>query len=296
MSTFRFPENAGIGLVAPGEWVTEKAIRPAAQLLESLGYRVFFAPHLFGKHRYFSGTVEERLSDIHYFLQKEEVQIIYAARGGVGSAQLLPHLDFAAWQQTRKLLVGFSDVTALQWGLWARTGLPSISGMTLTLQLHAENPYLTLFREMLTGERYSIGEADLVKSGARVVRPGEAEGILLGGALTIINSLLGTPFFPELNQPIILFLEDVKEPLYRLERLLVQLQQAGVLEKVVALILGRFLWQDTWHELWPVFQYLFPPNIPVITHFPYGHFADACPLPMGVFANLSTEPLKLVWK
>ncbi len=287
--------GAGIGVVAPGEWVRPKDIQSAVDLLKEQGYRIYYGNHLFDQHRYFSGTVAQRVSDIHQFLYDKKVQAIYAARGGVGSAQLLPHLDWQIWQKNKKLLIGFSDITALQWGIWGKIGVPSISGMTLTLQLQPGNPYLSLFFKMLSGKHQQITAAELSHEKVQVARSGTAEGILMGGTLTIINSLLGTPYFPQFDQPLILFLEDVKEPLYRLERLLVQLQQAGVLRQVAGLILGRFLWQEGQHSLWPIVEYLFPPDIPVIVNFPYGHFPDSCPLPVGVRARLQTDPFILSW-
>lgn len=286
--------GSGIGLIAPAGPVKEEKILPGVRLLEEAGFRVKFASHLFGKFRFFSGTMEQRLEDVHNFLADPEVAALYAVRGGVGSSQLLPGLDFSLWKKQWKLLIGFSDITALQWALWQKTGLPSISGMTLTSQLRAENPFAVPFFEILRGERYAYTEKDFPAGDFTVFREGRAKGVLVGGTLSIITSLLGTPFFPRFSN-IILFLEDINEPVYRIERMLVQLKLAGVLDRVTGLILGRFTLGNRFPDFWQEVEYLFPPAIPVIGNFPYGHFTQSCALPCGVSAELHTSPFLLKW-
>jgi len=286
--------GSGIGLVAPAGPIEEEKILPGIRLLEEAGFKIKFAPHLFGKFRFFSGTMEQRLKDIHNFLIDPEIEALYAVRGGVGSSQLLPGLDFSLWKKQRKLLIGFSDITALQWALWQKTGLPSLSGMTLTSQLRAENPFAGLFFEILRGERLFYTENDLPPDDFTVLREGRAQGVLIGGTLSIINSLLGTPYFPRLSN-IILFLEDINEPVYRIERMLVQLKLAGVLNQVVGLILGRFKSDNRFLDFWQEVEYLFPPSVPVVGNYPYGHFVRSCVLPSGVQAELQTSPFLLKW-
>lgn len=285
----------GIGLIAPAGFVQKDQIQPAVSILESNGFRLKMGEHLFGSHRFFSGTIQERLADIHAFLKDPRIQGLYAVRGGVGSAQLLPYLDFNLWKTSGKLLIGFSDLTALQWALWYRTGVPSWSGMTLTSQLHPTNPFLKMFFNFLLGRQNHISVEELPNQELSVARTGRAEGILIGGTLSIINSLLGTPFFPGLDS-IILYLEDENEPLYRLERFLIQLNLAGVTERITGLILGRFRNANQPIDIWPEVAYLFSENIPVILNFPYGHFPHICPLPIGVHAFLEADPFSLIWQ
>ncbi|MEJ2636184.1 MAG: LD-carboxypeptidase [Calditrichia bacterium] len=284
-----------IGLVAPAGPVNQSNIEAGVRVLQQYGFEVLFSNHLFQKYRYFSGTIRDRIEDIHSFLHNPEVKGIYAVRGGMGSSQLLPEIDFQLWSAQRKLLIGFSDITALQWALWAKVGLPSISGMTLTSQLRLSNPHISLFFDMLSGNRKSIAADDFLDDPLSAARTGETEGLLIGGTLALINSLLGTPYFPELP-PFILFLEDINEPLYRLERLLMQLKLAGVLDRVKGLILGHFKDKNEPLEVWSDLAYLFPADLPVVTGFPYGHFENSCPLPVGVSAKMNAQPFRLEWE
>ncbi len=284
-----------IGLIAPAGFINKDQIEKSVALLEGKGFKIKLAPHLFGRFRFYSGSVRDRIADIHRFLEDPEVSILFAVRGGAGSSQLLTEINFRKWNNSKKLLVGFSDVTALQWALLKKTGLGSISGPTLISQFHEKNPYINLFLEMLTGKRVSIDCADLETEKVRIVRNGTAKGVLIGGTLSIINTLLGTPYFPELNE-VVLFLEDVNEPIYKIERSLVQLKLAGFLNKVSGLILGKFLHNGDILNIWSEIEYLFPRNIPVVLDFPYGHFMEMCPLPVGVQGELETNPIRIRWK
>ncbi len=285
----------GIGLIAPAGYVTEEDIRSGLSILEKEGFHTKPAPHLFGKYRYFSGSISQRTGDIHQFLDDPDIHALYAVRGGSGSSQLLPHLDYQKWEKSRKLLIGFSDISALQWTIWHKAGIISLSGMALTFQLRRSNPYLKLFIRQLLQDRKSITASDLKKSAIVIAREGDARGILLGGTLSIIVSLLGTPFFPQLAQDIILFLEEVNEQMYRIERSVVQLKQAGIFKHVKAVILGHFIYEDRFLDIWPIVKSHFPTNVPVILNFPYGHFPNSCALPQGVPAILQTSPFRLAW-
>lgn len=294
MNALLLKRGDGIGLIAPAGNVAEKDIQEGIDILDRRGFQLKFADHLLGKHRYYAGTITERLEDIHQFLEDPDIKALYAVRGGMGSSQLLPALNYRLWKQTKKLLIGFSDITALQWTIFGKIGLSSFSGMTLTLQLKNDNPYLDLFFQHIQGQKKSIEAQDLIEDKIVIARAGEARGILLGGTLAMITSILGTPFFPRLN-PFILFLEDLNEPMYRIERALYQLKLAGVLDRVVGVILGRFFSDDQPLDLWPVLAYLFPQDIPVVLNFPYGHYLRSCALPLGLSVKLSTNPFILKW-
>ncbi len=295
MSAKSAGKKSGVGIIAPAGPVTPEKIAEGLELLDSAGYRIHPGDHLFGKYRYFSGTISERLSDIQLCLEQKDISLLYAARGGMGSAQLLPFIDFDLWAKTGKRLVGFSDITALQWALWTKSRIPSFSGMTLTSQLRTQNPYLALFWKMLDGKRNEIKYSDLQAEEIVVRRPGSASGLLLGGTLTIISTLTGTSFLPQ-EVPLILVLEDVNEQLYQVERTLIHLKMVGLLDRVTALILGRFLYKNQPLAIWSGIEHLFPQNIPVLENFPYGHYNRMCPVPFGVMANLEAEPFHLSWK
>lgn len=286
----------GIGLVAPAGYVDQNAIQKGMDVLSSWGFQVKTADHLFGKYRHFSARIDNRVADIHAMLKDESVKAIYAVRGGSGSSQLLPFLNFEQWKHSAKLFIGFSDITALQWALWHKVGLPSWSGMTLTTQLHEKNPYKDLFLAQITAQEKLISPHNLHSTDYTIAKAGKAEGIFMGGNLSIIVSLLGTPYFPLINQDMIFYLEEVNEPLYRIERAIVQLGQAGFFKHVKGMVLGKFKFKNRYLSIWSAVKPFIPHNIPIIVNFPYGHYANSCALPLGVQSVLSTHPLKIEWR
>jgi muramoyltetrapeptide carboxypeptidase len=283
-----------IGLVAPAGYVKVDEIKMGLNLLEEQGYCLKYGKNLFNRYRYYSGKIAERLEDIHHFLNDPEVRMLFAVRGGSGSSQLLPYLDYKLWKKSGKILVGFSDITALHWALWSKCQLNSFSGMALTLQFTHKNPYLKTFFKQLSGQKKQWRESDFPGNTLKIVQEGKAEGVLLGGTLSIIVSLLGTPYFPQ-SERIILFIEDVNEPLYKIERSLVHLKNSGLMERIKGVILGRFKYNNYYLRVWHPLKYLFPEQIPIVANFPYGHFQRACALPLGIEAKMETNPFNLKW-
>jgi muramoyltetrapeptide carboxypeptidase len=284
-----------IGLVAPAGIVKPPQIENGIKLLNDSGFKVELGQHLFGKFRYFSGSIDQRLSDIHAFLEKPNISAIYAVRGGSGSSQLLPYLDFDKWHQTKKCLIGFSDITALHWPLWQMSKIISFSGMTFTLQLKRSNPYLKNFFLQLQGKKRNISEDDIGNTKLIFKNKSEVKGILLGGTLSIINSLLGTPYLKPIEQDFILYLEDVNEKLYSIERMIVQLKLAGMFTNLKAIIFGGFQKTNKLINVWPAVKNHLPPDIPKILNFPYGHYIQSYSLPFGVEARLKFDPFSLEW-
>jgi muramoyltetrapeptide carboxypeptidase len=281
--------------VAPAGNVKPAEIEEGIELLKGAGFRVKLGEHLFGKFRYFSGTVEQRVSDIHSFLSDLDIAAIYAVRGGSGSSQLLPHLNFEKWQQIKKILVGFSDITALQWPLWQISQTRSFSGMTFTMQLNQFNPYLRDFFNQIRGIKRHISTEDIRETELVYKNKSEVTGILVGGTLSIICSILGTPYFKPINRDIILYLEDLNEELYRIERMIVQLKLAGIFKRVKGLIFGDFMHNNKSLNVWPAVKDHIPLNIPIILNFPYGHTPHSYPLPFGIKTNLKFDPFLLEW-
>lgn len=283
-----------IGFLAPGGIIQKEEIRESMSMFESRGFKINLSRHLFGAYRYFSGTIKERLKDIHEFLLDPEIKGIYAVRGGMGCIQLLPYMDYNLWKNSKKLLIGFSDVTVLQWAVWGKMSFGSFSGMVAPTQLKHQNPYVDLFFRHITGSQKNITAEDFAGENILIARKGKAEGVLMGGTLSMITSILGTPYFPEVDQ-IILFLEDINEPMYRIERAMLQLKLASITDRVTGIIFGRFLNENQNVDIWPALEYLFPEDIPVVLNMPYGHYSKSCALPIGVKARLTTNPLNLSW-
>ncbi|MCC8181885.1 MAG: LD-carboxypeptidase [Clostridiales bacterium] len=187
-----------------------------------------------------AGTPEERAACGHAAFADDTVQGIWCVRGGYTCAQVMPLLDYGLIAAHPKPVIGYSDITALHAALWRQCGLPSWHGPMAWPDL-AEQPHRETEACLLTMLAAS-GRTVFHNPGGRaltVLRPGNAFGPLVGGNLTVLASLLGTPWFPE-TAGAVLFLEDVREPVPSLERMLFQLKSAGVFEKASAILLGRF--------------------------------------------------------
>lgn len=196
------------------------------------------------RYGYLAGRDEERASDVNDMFADSEVKAVWPVRGGWGCARILPHLDYAAIRRTPKVLLGYSDVTALHAAIHSRTGLVTFhgpNGMSAWPAFTVEH----LKRVLMDGEAallenpkdagdYLVPVEDRVQT----ITPGIARGPLLGGNLTVLSALMGSPYLPDFEGAI-LFLEDVEEELYRVDRMLTQLKLAGVLAKLAGVVFGK---------------------------------------------------------
>ena len=283
-----------IGVVAPASAPASQArFRAGIVQLERRGYRVETRRSPFAETGYLAGTDAERLDELNGFLRRDDVKMLIAARGGYGCLRLLPHLDYAAAQAHPKLIVGYSDVTALHLALWRHAGLPGISGPMVATDWPDLDPVSEAqFWALARGETC---DALTGPSGERLrpLREGMAEGPLLGGNLSMIVRLVGTPYLPSLDGAI-LFVEDVGEAPYRIDALLAQLRLAGAFDKLGGLVLGAFTrWRpDTDPERTmpspdEIFrEYFGDARFPVAHGLVYGHFPVKNSLPVGIRARL----------
>lgn len=235
-----------IGLVNPAGAVWEPVkIDIVAESLAVLGFKAKRGKHLLERRGYFAGTDEQRAADLNAMFADPEVRAIHCVRGGWGCARILPLLDWPMIAKNPKILLGYSDITALLLSLHARTGLVTFHGPVGSSQW---NPFNVghLKRVLQEGAAVSfenlkeIDEDDLVVIENRVqtIHPGTARGQLLGGNLTVLTALLGSGYLPDWDG-CILFLEDIEEAPYRIDRMLTQLRLAGVLQKARAVIWGH---------------------------------------------------------
>jgi len=281
-----------IGVVAPAGAVDESRLNAGVQALEQAGFRVRVAPSALKKVGYLAGTDAERVADVHAMFRDPEITAILAARGGYGAGRLLPLIDPRVLQEHPKIFVGHSDLTFLLNYVVQRAALVTFHGpMVASLPQHPEAA--TNLLAMLGGDRggwHQLAQA--------VVQPGMAEGPLVGGCLSVLVALLGTPYAVE-TRGRLLFLEDVNEKPYRIDRMLTQLRQAGVLDGVAGVIFGemsgcsaapdeRVSVRDLLAEVFADAAY------PVAFGLPSGHGAGTVTLPLGLRARLAGERLTLL--
>lgn len=269
------------------------ALAAGIETLRARGYRVEVGRSAYAPHGYLAGTDAERLAELNAYLRRPDVKALFCVRGGYGTLRLLPHLDYAAARRHPKLLVGYSDITALHLALFHHAGLPGLSGPMVAVEWPAPDPDAErLFWELAGGGT----PASLVGPRGEALtplRPGEAEGMLLGGNLTLVARLVGTPYLPSLRGAL-LFLEEVGEPPYRVDGLLAQLRLAGHLDDLGGVLIGGFTKGNLTDFSASAFDdvltdYFNSASYPVARGLVYGHFPVKNTLPVGVRARLRVD-------
>jgi muramoyltetrapeptide carboxypeptidase len=230
-----------ICILAPGSPVGGEGPYAAGKAyLERKGYRVVEGEHVKGRHLIFSGEDHQRAADVNVAFSDPSIDAIFCARGGTGTLRLLPHVDYGVISRNPKILLGYSDITALQAALYAKCGLVSFYGPMVTTEIgRGLTPYTeqNLFETLTcTGGRPLVNPPD---EPPMTLHEGEARGELLGGCLSIFVSLLGTPYEPDTTGKI-LFFEDIDETPHRIDRFLTQLILAGKLKTAAGIIFGSF--------------------------------------------------------
>jgi muramoyltetrapeptide carboxypeptidase len=278
-----------VGVVAPAGVVDEQSLERGVAALESSGLRVRLGDTVLARHGYLAGEDESRAADWHSMIDDGDVAAVLCARGGYGSGRLLSRLDVARLRARPKAFVGHSDLTFLLDDCLQRAGVvtfhgPMVSGL-------AEQPEgLENLLALLDGEPLPAIEAP------EVWRDGEAEGIVAGGCLSIVAAMVGTPYQLD-TRDLLLFLEDVNERPYRVDRMLTQLRQAGALDEVAGLVFGEM--PGTFAEGDPclrdvVLDVCGNLDCPIVAGVPSGHGRGTLTLPFGVRAHLSGGQLSFL--
>ncbi|OZI75008.1 LD-carboxypeptidase [Bordetella genomosp. 12] len=283
--------SSGIYLISPSSAVRDpQTVELARERLAAEGFKTVVDRAALATHQRFAGTDKQRLAGLARAAAQKQ-PIVMATRGGYGLSRLLPHIDWKAMADSGKRFVGMSDFTAFNLALLAQTGAISYTGATAVRDFggkRTDELTRALFGEIMRGEleilSFETSDADAV----------DARGVLWGGNLATLVSLLGTPYFPKVRGGI-LFIEDVSEHPYRIERMLAQLAQAGVLQKQKAIVLGTFTEyklaeHDQGYDLPEVIKWLRREvKVPVITGLPYGHGNLKATLPIGQKVGIATE-------
>ncbi|MFD1373751.1 S66 peptidase family protein [Actinoplanes sichuanensis] len=277
-----------VALVAPAGPVTEAQAADAAGILKSWGLRTQRGPHALGRRSFLSGTDDERRSDLEAAFRDPEVRGILCLRGGYGTQRIVDHLDYAAIRADPKLVVGFSDITALHLALWHEAGLATVHGPTGSTLLN-DPPTTAAARQSLTTTTPLTITAEPGPDPAPPVvvhHPGQAHGTLLGGNLTLLAATAGTRHQPDLTGAILL-LEEVNEAAYRVDRMIVQLERSGWFEGLAGVAVGSFTACPGADEV--LAEHLNDRGIPVLAGLPIGHGRTQLAVPLGVPAALNAD-------
>jgi len=302
----RLKNGDTIALVTPGSYITEQEKEESINNLRSLGFNVTYSDRLMQKNGYFSETDRERASDLNEMFERKDVQGIMCARGGYGCARILSYLDYDLIEDNPKALVGFSDVTALQYALFKNSGLITFHGPVSISTFSSFS--IRNFKNVLLNPTYEL-ELENSKTGNNynpygitVIADGKAEGELVGGNLSIVVSLIGTEYDLDFSNKIVFLEEFIEEP-YRIDRMLTQMIQAGKLENAAGIALGVFklcepnktnpAFKDSFSLMEVLKDRLGNLGIPVIYGLSFGHIADKFTLPFGGKAELNSETKRL---
>ena len=273
-----------IGVAAPAGPFDPDLFRAGTDRLTALGYELKIPDAVYNRTGFLAGNDLTRARTLMELWADPEVKAVMAARGGYGCLRLLDLIDYDEMARTPKMMIGFSDITALLLALHQRCGLASVHGPVVTSLGGADDETLEHFARLISGR--SCFPRELDPDG--VIVPGLARGPLIGGNLTLLIDLLATPFRPDFNGAL-LFIEDVGEVPYRLDRKLATLRLAGVLDEVAGLLIGDFSNCGPEEEVREVVDEAVAwAGLPA-ARFPFGHRTRNLALPMGVSAVLDAD-------
>lgn len=282
-----------VGLIAPASSNDDVTrTRFAEANIRGMGLVPRLGQHVMASHGYLSGTDRQRADDINAMFADDAVRALFAVRGGWGSARVLPLLDWDLIRAKPKLVIGSSDITALHLALASRAGYPSIHAPNVSNRWDRIS-WESLWRLAFTGETPLLtGVPDgvdptLERWRITTITPGKASGRLLGGNLTVLSTLMGTPWVPDFKGAI-LFLEDVGEAEYRIDRMLNQLALAGVLRNVAGVVFGQCTRCTSGEPDYAGFtlpqileQYFAPLGVPALSGANIGHVGNQLSVPSG---------------
>ncbi len=295
----RLREGDTVGLVCPAGFVGDRfGLEQVMETVRAMGLVPKPGANLLSRHGYLAGYDEARAEDLMTMFADKEVQGIFAVRGGWGCQRLLPHLDFDVIRANPKLLVGSSDITALHMALAARAGFASIHGPNAAhswpdaawrsfrgLAFEAGTPTYAIAQPAAGGLARRDGRV-------RTFRAGKARGRLLGGNLSVVSAMAGTPWLPDFSGAI-LFLEETNEAEYRIDRMLTQLAQSGLLAKLAGVVFGQCTNCSNPGSpygnftVYEVLDHHFAPlGVPAFQGAEFGHIARQMSIPVGVQAEI----------
>ena len=292
--------GARVAITAPASALAPRDSLPEiTQRLKTLEIEPVLYPSCSGRYFDFSATDQQRADELHQAFEDPTIDGVMALRGGWGAARLLPILDFERIASHPKPLIGYSDITSLHLALQTKTSMISYHGPTANASFppQTSDSFWTLLsnREAVT---LPLDDVDMNTAPGVVLKQGQGTGPLLGGNLTVLCSLLGTEWMPSLEGAI-LCIEDVGESVYRIDRMLTQLQLAGHLDNLNGLLLGTFVDCEprfsTSPSLRTVVEWITEnAQYPVWMNAPFGHIDKQWTLPIGSLASLDTDQKTLV--
>ncbi|OEY73540.1 S66 peptidase family protein [Salegentibacter salarius] len=294
-------EGDTVGVVSPSSAIFEtEPYEIAKENLEAMGLKVKFGDFVKGRYGHLAGTDEERAGELNEMFRDENIQAVMALRGGSGAARILDKLDYETIKNNPKIFIGYSDITALHLAIYEKTGLVSFHG---PLAVSTWNSFSFDYFKRLLFDKEKITFTNPTDKGdnlvqienrIRTIREGEASGRLIGGNLSVLTGIMGSEYFPTDWEGNILYLEDVGEQIYAVDRMMSQLQLGGVLDKISGFVFGKCTSCNpggsgygslTMEEV--IDHYIKPLNIPAFSGAMIGHIDDNVTIPNGLKAKIN---------
>ena len=270
-----------VAIIATAKNFEIQELAPALEILKSWGVEVLLGKNVYHKFNQFAGTDEERLEDLQWALDHKEIKVIFCARGGYGSSRIIDQVNLAQVKKNPKWLVGFSDVTVIH-GLLQKAGIQSIHGiMPVLFSKPGSEESIQKLKDILFGKK-----SDYKIAAHFLDHTGRTEAMITGGNLSILCSIIGTKTDIDTRDKI-LFMEDVGENLYRIDRMMIQMKRAGKLDRIKGLVVGHFSDMEdnkisfgkTAYEI--IYDAVKEYNYPICFGFPAGHESENLPLVFG---------------
>ena len=289
-----------VAVIAPSSGVSEQEFDKAIQNMSDLGFKTKVGKYTKSLNGFLAGTDKERLEDFHSAFADKEVKAIWCIRGGYGAARFLPDIDYNLIRKNPKILIGYSDITALHLAIYQNTGLVTFHGpvASSTYSDYTKKHAINVLMNPSAQYKIELSPDNVAKESslfkAEVITKGKCRGKLIGGNLSLLTALAGTPFALKNMKGKLLFIEDVGERPYRLDRMLTQLRQSIDLKQLAGIALGVFencnAPDDKSQTVIDVARdQLGDVGIPVIYGLSFGHIRDQFTLPVGIEAELDTE-------
>jgi len=293
----RLRKGDTVGLITPAGYISDEQLEEAIENIEALGFKPYFTKNIHDKYGYLAGKDNVRANDLNHMFENDNVDGIFCVRGGYGVARMLRQINYDAIKANPKVLVGYSDITALHYAIYSQTGLVTFHGPVATSTFN-EFSVDNLVKTIMTPEEKTVfTPADDSGSDYDIytIREGKAKGELIGGNLSIAVTFLGTPYDVDYKNKI-LYLEEIDEKPYRVDRMLTHLYQSGKLEEVAGVALGIFRKCDSKvgsakgeHSLSlkeVLYNKLYDLGVPVIYGLSFGHVENKYTIPFGIEAEL----------
>ncbi|MBU0561627.1 MAG: LD-carboxypeptidase [Bacteroidetes bacterium] len=297
-----------IGLVSPGSSIDEEELKDSITNIENLGYKVVYEDSILDSTGFLAGLDDVRADELNKMFARDDVDGIICARGGYGAMRIIPQLNYELIRKNTKVLLGYSDITALHFALYSQAGVVSFHG---PVGISTFNEYsINYLQSVIGGSSSSLefisSSEDLLKDNQAyqryVINGGSAKGELVGGNLSIAAALIGTPYDVSYKNKIV-YLEDIGEEPYRIDRMLTELLLAGKLQECSGIALGVFMdceqdkekpaYKNSQSLKEVFFDRLEPLKIPTVYGLSFGHISNKFTIPFGVKAELVSDNYKL---